>query len=311
MLNIGTNQILLLSCVLLVIGAGTYLTYFQQGSTLEELDAQIEEQEEELQEIEALQDDIVEADERLQTVRQEWNNRYKVIPETISSPDIVEYLNRLTQSGFKSFDVVSAGEAERDGYAAHTFSAEGRAFFRHLYEFVWAIENNRSFYRIRDLNLSYLEERETEDETGRTSMDVLVAFQMDVEALYGVTEGIGGEGEPGDTQELEDLPVAQASRHPPVPDHVLPDPSPDIDPFYPLVFEQVPPNEHGRLNVEASELMSVAGNEAVFRTGDGIERVQEGDRVYLGEIIEVDADDGRVVARLNKGGIVDDIEIHL
>jgi hypothetical protein len=36
--------------------------------------------------------------------------------------------------------------------------------------------------------------------------------------------------------------------------------------------------------------------------------VREGDRVYLGRIEEVDPSEGRVVARLNRGGIVDRVE---
>ena len=34
----------------------------------------------------------------------------------------------------------------------------------------------------------------------------------------------------------------------------------------------------------------------------------EGDRVYLGRIVEVDPTEGRVVARLNRGGIVERVE---
>jgi hypothetical protein len=36
-----------------------------------------------------------------------------------------------------------------------------------------------------------------------------------------------------------------------------------------------------------------------------------GDNIYLGQIIEVDPIEGRVRARLNKGGIIDEVEIYL
>ena len=86
---------------------------------------------------------------------------------------------------------------------------------------------------------------------------------------------------------------------------MLPNPSPEINPFYPLIFEEVPPNQYGRLNVESARLVSIVDGKALFQTGDGLQRVGEGDRVYLGRILEVAPAEGRVVARLNRGGIVD------
>lgn len=307
MFDLDSNQILLLSCLILLIGVGTYLTYFRQQSTLQSLEQQIEEKKEERDQIQTLQANLADAESNLETTRRRWETQYKIVPKTISSPDIMAYLTELTQTGFKTFDVMSSGSEDRGGYSVHTFSAEGEAFFTNLYRFVWTIENNRPFYRIRDLELTYLEERNTEEETGRTTMDVLVAFDMDVQAIYGAVENIPTSSEGRET-EMERLPVAQTSPSPPLPSSVLPNPAPDVNPFYPLVFEQVPPNEYGRLNVESARFLSVIDGQAIFQTSDGIERVGEGDRVYLGRIVEVDPNEGRVVARLNRGGIVERVE---
>ena len=178
MFTLDSNQILLLSCLVLLAGAGTYLTYFRQQKTLSTLEQNIEAKKEEKKKIRALQADLDDAKSRFRTVRQRWRTQYKTVPETISSPDIVAYLTELTQTGFKRFDITSSGADDRDGYSVHTFSADGEAFFANLYRFVWTVENNRPFYRIRNLDLTYLEERTTDEETGRTTMDVLVSFQM-------------------------------------------------------------------------------------------------------------------------------------
>ena len=308
MFSIDTNQTLLLSCLVLLLGVGTYLTYFRQQDTIASLDQKIEAKKEEQEQIRTLQANLVDAQARLKTTRRQWRTRYKVVPETISSPDIVAYLTELTQTGFKRFDVTSSGSDERNGYSVHTFSAEGEAFFTNLYRFVWTIENNRPFYRVRNLELNYLEERSTDEETGRTSMDILVSFQMNVEAIYGAATEIQKEGASSQGGEVEQLPVAQTAPSPPLPSSVLPNPAPEINPFYPLVFEEVPPNEYNRLNVESAQLLSIVDGEAIFQTGEGLARVREGDRVYLGRIVEVDPSEGRVTARLNRGGIVDRVE---
>lgn len=308
MFSLDSNQILLLTCLVLVGGVGTYVTYFHQQETISSLEQEIEEKKEEKEQIRSLRAERANAESRLQTVRQQWRTQYKVVPATISSPDIVSYLTDLTQTGFQRFDVTSAGSADRDGYSVHTFSAQGEAYFTNLYQFVWTIENNRPFYRIRDLNLNYLEERETDEKTGRTTMKVLVAFDMDVQAIYGAATDLPSPTAPADGREVERLPVAQNSTSPPLPSSVVPNPAPEINPFYPLVFEEVPPNQYDRLNVESAKLLSIVDGKAIFQTGKGLERVGEGDRVYLGRIVEVNPEEGRVVARLNRGGIVDRVE---
>lgn len=308
MFTLDSNQTLLIACLVLLIGVGTYLTYFRQQSTIETLDQKIEAKKEEREEIRTLQATLVDAKSSFKTARRRWRTQYKTVPKTISSPDIVAYLTELTQTGFKRFDVASLGSEDREGYSMHTFQAEGEAFFTNLYRFVWTVENNRPFYRVRDLELSFVEERETDEETGRTTMDILVSFQMKVQAIYGATKNLPALDRSGEGREVERLPVAQTAPSPPLPSSVLPNPAPEVNPFYPLVFEEVPPNEYDRLNVESARFLSIIDGQAVFQTNGGLERVAEGDRVYLGRIVEVDPTEGRVVARLNRGGIVERVE---
>ncbi|PSQ76605.1 MAG: hypothetical protein BRD33_02965 [Bacteroidetes bacterium QH_6_63_17] len=63
--------------------------------------------------------------------------------------------------------------------------------------------------------------------------------------------------------------------------------------------------------MESARFLSIVDEQAIFQTSSGIERVQEGDRVYLGRIVDIDPSEGRVVARLNRGGVVDRVELTL
>lgn len=305
MFDLGSNQILLLTVLLLVGGVGTYVTYVRQQSTLDTLNEKVEAQKEKKEEVESLRADRLKNKKRLSAARTEWRNRYTTVPDSVTSTEVAAYLTALTQRGFRTFDVASAGPAQRDGYSAFRFNAEGEAYYSSLYRLLWRLENRRPFYQVEDLRLSYLEKRKTDADDGGPSLDVLVSFKMTVEAIYGVVEDL--------PQPLREAPADEAlptarNAGPALPASVGPEPTPSVNPFYPLVFEKIPPNEDGRLNVEAAHLVSVLDDHAVFATGEGTERVQEGDRVYLGKIVEVDASAGRVVARLNKGGIVERVE---
>lgn len=302
-----TNQIILLVCLLLVATGGTYLTYFRQQATIHELEEQISEKQQRRSEIEAMYEELVASEEKFEEAAMQWQARYKVMPDTLSSPEMVSYLTDLTQNGFDQFDLVYGSLEERENYSVHRFEARGTASFHNLYRFLWKLENNRPFYRVNDLSVETVERRTTDEETGRTQMEMLASFQLGIEGLFG---GQHPEEEAPRTvgSEEQGLPVARTPSRPPLPPHVLPTAEPDVNPFYPVILEQVPPNEHGRLNFESANLVAIVDGRAVFETEEGVKRLQEGDRVYLGRIIDIDPENERVRARLNKGGIVDVIE---
>lgn len=311
MSDVGINELILLVGLLLVAGAGTYLTYFQQAEELDTLTTEVQTQRQELEQINALYDELAMAEVEAKQAYTTWQTRYKLIPATVTSPEIVRYLTDLTQEGFMSFDIQSAGVTNQDGYRFRTYRATGRAYFYHLYRFLWKLENNRAFYRVRNLRLQHMDMRETDDETGRTTMDVVVPFEMDIDVLHGGPKDLDNPPAALGLPEADRLPVAQTNNRPPVPQRVLPRAQPPLDPFYPLILKDLPPNEHGRMNIETARLISIVEGKAVFRTSDGVQRLGEGDRVYLGRIVEVDPARGRVVARLNRGGIADTIELQL
>lgn len=304
------NQIILLICLLLVAGVGTYLTYFRQRSTINELEQKISEKQQKRSEIEAMYEELVTSEEQFQKAAGKWQARYKLLPDTLSTPEMVGYLTELTQGGFDRFDVSLSGTQHEEEYSYHTFQASGTASFYHLYRFLWKIENNRPFYRVRNLNIESIDRRTTNEESGRTQMEIVAEFGLEIDGLFGGThpeevapQTVGGEE--------QGLPVARTPRRPPLPPHVLPSAEPAVNPFYPVILEEVPPNEHGRLNFEAANLVAIVDDRAVFESEEGTISLQEGDRVYLGRIIEVDAEKELVRARLNKGGIVDVIERRL
>lgn len=307
MSSIRSNELILLLCLVVVVAAGTYLTYFRQQSTLNELEEQISEKQEERAEIESLYEQLTTSEQQFQEAAWQWQSRYKSFPDTLSSPEIVGYLTNLTQIGFDQFDVASSGTEDQEGYSVHTFQAVGTAPFYQLYRFLWRIENNRPFYQVRDLSIQNIDRRTTDEETGRTQMEILVSFNMEIDGFYGGEE-IETEIPQTVASEEEALPVAQDPLRPSLPASVLPREDPRLNPFYPLILEEVPPNEEGRLNFEATPLVAIVDNRAIFETEEGTTAVREGERVYLGRIVEVDPENGRVLARLNKGGIIDTIE---
>lgn len=302
--TIGKDVLALLLLLLLVIGTGGYLTYVQQPAEVERLEKAEKLERMKRTELTSLVAEHAASKREAKETISKWRSRYKVIPDSLSSAEIMGAINDLTRSGFENFDV-SVGSIERTpDYSYYTVRATGRGYFSSLYRFIWQIENGRRFYNIRDLQLDHID-LETEDkETGRRRLQVMVSFNMKLDAYFGGPESASaGRGAKGR--------AAWNGETPPVPKSVLADERPDVNPFFPVIMEQLPPNTHDLLDVENAEFVSIVDGQAIFRDEQGYRKVGVGDGVYLGQITSVDPLRGRVTARLNKGGILDRVELSL
>ncbi len=307
-------NLLLLSVVwVCVLAGGIYVTYMEQPAELERLEKAQEAIEMEQAELRALMSEQAETRTMVNEVMARWKARYKEMPDELSSPAVIGYFNQITRRGFENFDVTFRGTQRQDDYDFHTYDVQGRGYFNDLYRVVWQLENNRKMYRVRDVRLDHIDVMKEDKERGTERMQVMVSFRMGIDAYFGGSSVLSAPEEATLAMLDEyDLPVSQvADDRPPVPAFVLPDERPQMNPFFPGIMDRLPPNTYQLVNVETDELVSIVGDRAVFRSQDGFVSVGEGEDIYLGRLTAVNPMEGVVQARLNKGGIMDDIELEL
>jgi hypothetical protein len=84
------------------------------------------------------------------------------------------------------------------------------------------------------------------------------------------------------------------------------------DPFAPTISAGIPPNLRDLVEMERSELKAVIPGKAfVLDQDNGIRTLEEGDEVYLGYVTRIVPEEGRVEATLNKGGIIEKVELRI
>jgi len=292
------NALLLFVAWLILTGVGVYLTYFKLPDEIahyEKLEKLAHMRETEMGSLLA---EYSASEERAREVESRWRSRYRYIPASLSTPEVVARLNELSRQGFETFNVQFMGSGQTQSVNYYTFRIEGRGYFYHLYRFVWEIENTPELYRIRNLSLDHIDLVKADRASGKERMMVMVSFNMQLEAYYGG---------------LPDLQVAHMadSLYRRLPRAVFPEKNPPVNPFYPGILEQLPPNSDNLIDIEKAKLVSIVGGRAVFQDASGLRTVGVGENVYLGQITEIDPIEGRVVARLNRGGILDEVELHL
>lgn len=306
------NIVIITLIWIVVISVGVYITMMKQPEELERAEKAEKVERLKQTELASLASEHATSLARADDAVQKWRARYKVIPRELTGPEVVGYLNELTQSGFENFDVKYQGVSNTPDYSTHTFNAEGRGYFTDLYRIIWELENNRYFYRVSNLNLDHIDLITEDKETGRDRMKVMVSFRFVITSYFGGTEGMSAPLEEDPTVDENTLTISRAkSDLPPVPKAVLPNERPDVNPFFPLIMDNIPPNTHGLIDLEEAELVSIVGEQAFFKEAGELRPVGVGGNVYLGQITQIDPIEGVVNARLNKGGIIDQVEIYL
>ena len=310
MSNLIQNLIILSVCWLIAIGGGVYTTFFVQPDEMDRLEKAEQVARMKQAELSSLVAEMSESESRAENIVTRWNSRYKVIPRSLGSEDVIRFLNDHSGQGFDPFDVTFMGLQQGSKFNRFDFSIEGRGAFGNVYELIWAIENNRQLFRIEELELNHFDLLSDDPGTGQKRLDMVVRFSFNLSAYFGGAVGLSAsDSSEGAPRSLYFNDSDLASSLPPVPDHVLPSPSPRMNPFLPLIMENIPPNTYGLVEVESAELVSIVGTEAILTWNENEYRLGIGDPVYLGQVISVDPKKGKVVASLNKGGILERIEL--
>ncbi|MEM1095218.1 MAG: hypothetical protein AAGJ10_11500 [Bacteroidota bacterium] len=307
MSGILQNILVLTFCWLAATGAGVYLTFFDQPKEIERLEKIEQVNEMKQAEFRNLVSEEEVSSQRANEVTRRWNARYKLVPQTLSSASVVGTLNALTREGFEEFNIVYDGQKTEPAISSHKFSISGQGYYTHLYKVIWDLENGRELYRIQNLDLTNLNLVQVNRYTQKEEMKVMVEFTFEVVAYFGGTEGLSADDAgPGVLE--SDIQVAAL---PELPEGVLPAKLPNVNPFYPGILQTLPPNSNNLIDVEDASLISVAGERAYFDVGGEYKSVALGGDVYLGTVTALDPHNGRVKVRLNKGGIIDHVEIRI
>ncbi len=290
------NTFLLVTLTLLISGAGYFYTEVEQPKELQ----LIEDQHKEAQLRHAEVEELLKAEavtlEQADLAIRKWNSRYKVIPESIDSPDIIQYLEGFTRGGFEQINtnLKSVNHSKELNY--YTFAVNGTAYFRNLHNFVWHLENNRDFYHVRDVKIHHETVTDENPDTGLPRQFDMVDFSMEVDAFFSGAEGLNP---PSD--ELAEIPTA-----------LLPIRYPAHNSFFPIIRTDLPLNDRNLLEVEDAQLVAIVGSSATFRDEDGNDhRVRIGDEVYLGQVSRIDPAKAIVEVTLNKGGVRKVVEFPL
>ena len=284
--KIKNTLIILVILVLIVLGSGLYTYVIQQGdiddkkSKIKELNLDAYNTADLVEQLNALKARSAELDSIL-------NLRKFNIPVSLPQSRFYDFVNKIS-FGFSPhsyvnieyIDTKQAGE-----FMYYKYDLSGVAFFNDLYKLIYAIEQSKELKKI--LMVSFNDFVKVDDEKNPF---YLVNYKISAAVYYASNADFASK-------------VIKENRL---------TPNPIYDVFYPLIRNEIPPNTDNLLDVQNATLLALIPDGAFIADGQGTTYLLwEGDQVYLGYLTEIDFDNNTVRFILNKGGIIDKVDLTL
>lgn len=283
-----TRNIIVLGIFLLLISVGGgYYNFYYFPQKIQKSKVNIQNIQEKINALQGVEEEIVQVKKLLQEQKYKLSRLDKQLTSSGSPAETYQYINTIFRySGILKMDLLYQSSNQTDNYRYDVYKIKGEGFFPTIYKFLWYLEQGPQIYKIKKLLLRGVENREIDS----TRTYIVVPFEIELWALF---------------TELEDVPSIRRTLRNVRASYVR-------NPFIPFIYRNLPMNSEGLLEVERASLKGILPDQAFIEDYSGeVHVVNEGDKVYLGYVSKIDAENNQVVFILNKGGIIEKFTLKL
>ncbi|WP_445666110.1 type 4a pilus biogenesis protein PilO [Fodinibius sp. AD559] len=275
------NTIILLVVLTTFIGGGWSYIYFYQQPTLEELEQNVEQTRQELNQKQQKADQLPMLENQFKEATKFFNNYNKGLYPNSNEDNVYDFLNRVnTGSAYTEFTFSFSDSTTYNQYGVISMQVTGQGYYRNFINFIRQIELSKPLNKVGQVTVNPINEL---DSYGK------VNYQFSLQSFYDRVKLLGE----------TDLAINNNLR------------GSVYNPFYPLI-RSVKENENNLVNVENSKLLAISADKVFLLDQQGMmQRLSEGDEVYLGKLSSINIDEGTASFTLNKGGIVERITLQV
>lgn len=272
--------------VLIAIGGSAY-TYYYQGGIIEKNQKELKDLQINSLDTEELNYELNELKHKVDALDSILAARKYIIPQNIPQSNFFKFINNIS-SNFSDNSFVNleyVGDGEGDNFPSYLYTMKGTSEFNDLFKLIYAVEQSKELKKIVKRNLNNFVEV---DEDGYPHY--LVSYDMQVKVFYADNDLYASSQY--NENEIESSAVYNI--------------------FYPLIREEIPPNNNGLLDVQSATLLALIPDGAYLSDASGkTHLLWEGDEVYLGYLTKIDYIQSEVKFILNKGGIIEKVALKL
>jgi len=284
--KLRSTLVLLALLLIILIAGGSYL-FFVQGKELDKNRDKLKELQAKAldpQELLAQYEDLLVKSNRLDSI---LANREFNIPQNLSSIKFYNFVNNIT-NGFSDkaqVNIEYLEQKQEKEFFYHDYKLSGFGYFNEVYNLIYAIEHSKELKKVTNINLGNL----VQTKEGENPV-YLVNFNINARTYYS-----------SDNRFAPATFVENNLGSPTL-----------YDAFYPLIRNEIPPNIDELLDVQGATLLALIPEGAFIADSKGnTYLIWEGEQVYLGYLTKIDYQNSRVSFILNKGGIIEKVDLQL
>jgi len=275
------NSLILLVVLVLFVGGGWAYFYFIQNPEIEKLEQQVSAKSQELREKRQIANQYSTVLEQFENATFFINNFEKTLYTDSNEDKVFDFMNNLnTGNSYTDFSFSFNDSTAQGPYGVMTMNISGEGYYRYLVNFIRKLEYSKPLNKVSELDVTPINDLEN---YGR------VSFNYRLESYYNRGTEFGS----------------------PSMDIASPTYSSLNNPFFPLIRE-IEPNEEGLTSIEASELLALSSNRVFLLDQNGeLQKIRLGEKVYLGNLTNINLSEGSATFQLNKGGIIERITLEV
>jgi hypothetical protein len=209
------------------------------------------------------------------------------IPKNLEPLRFYEFMNQVARmlSDQATLNVEYDEKKQDKNFFYYEYKVSGIGTYNDIFQIIYAIEQSKELKKISNINLSNYVSADID----RVSV-YLVQYTLTVGVYF------------SDNDRFTSKESVENNLHSPR----------QYDIFYPLILTTIPPNVDELLDVQGARLLAIIPEGAFLSDIKGESYLlSEGDKVYLGYMTQIDRKNNRVKFILNKGGIIESVEISL
>jgi hypothetical protein len=205
----------------------------------------------------------------------------------LSSIKFYNFLNSVSQqySDNSQIDIEFTQQIPEKEFFYYEYKLTGKATYNNLYNLIYAIEESKELKKIKAISLNNMVV------TDKDAMpNFLVGFTLAVSVYFATNDRFA-------TAVLVENNLQTGQMH---------------DAFFPVIRNDIPPNLDELLDVQGAKLLALVPEGAFLADSRGnTYLIWEGEQVYLGYLTKIDYDRNKVSFILNKGGIIEKVDLEL
>lgn len=275
------NTIILLVVLATFIGGGWSYIYFYQQPKLEELKQNVEQTRNDLNQKQQTANQLSTLQNQYDEATNFFNNYNKGLYPNSNEDNVYDFLDKVsTGSAYTNFTFSFSDSTTYNQYGVISMQVTGEGYYRNFINFIRQIELSKPLNKVSQVTVDPINEL---DSYGK------VNYRFSLQSFYDRVKLLGE----------ADLTIR---------DNLL---GSVYNPFYPLI-RSVEGNENNLVDVENSSLIAISSNKVFLLDQQGkMQRLSEGDDVYLGELSSINIDEGTALFTLNKGGIIERVTLQV